>query len=278
MSAEIRIFPPVFLLVFPGPHQDRGGVGNLLAAAMDDGFADQFGNQEPLRLVGEFVFGEEGGPFLELVEHRLQQDLDALAGPGRDGHHRLEVEPVSEPGHQRQQLGLRDLVDFVEGQDYGLAGLTQQVGDGAVVGAVALRGVDHPDHHVGLADSRMGDAHHSRMHGVKRLDESGGIDERDLAVRSVDVAEDPVARGLRLVRRDRDLLAHQPVQQGGLARRGPSHDRDEARLEPGRRLRWRLGRFGPGDRRVAHDSTSMGEGTNCTRPTRFGVASRISMA
>jgi hypothetical protein len=154
------------------------------------------------------------------------------------------------------------LSTLFEGEDHRLARLTEKIGDGTVVGAVALGGVDHPDHHVGFADGGVGHAHHAGVHGEEGLDQPGGVDKGELAVRAVDVAEDPVARGLRLVGGDGDLLADQPVQQGGLARGRTSHDGDEAGLEAGRGGRGggrhdsSVGLLGHGVFFLTHDPTS----------------------
>ena len=180
---------------------------------MDDRFADQFRDEEALGLVGELIDREQGGSLAQFVDHGFEQHFDALAVACGDRDHRLELDAIAEPRHERKELRFRDFVDLVEGEDDGLARLPQKVGDGTIVRAIPLGAVDHPDHRVGLADRRMRDAHHPCVHRVKRFDEARRVDEGDLSVRAIDVAEDAVARGLRLVGGDRDLLAHEAIQK-----------------------------------------------------------------
>jgi hypothetical protein len=62
---------------------------------------------------------------------------------------------------------------------------------------------------------------------------TGGVNEHDLrlgaafACRQVDDSLDAVARGLRLVGHDRQLLAGKGIQQRGLARVGPAENGGE---------------------------------------------------
>ena len=63
-----------------------------------------------------------------------------------------------------------------------------------------------------------------------------------------DHGQDAVARGLRLVGDDRDLLAHQPVHERGLAHVGPADHGHEAAAEApgaGAAHALRLGRLAP---------------------------------
>src|SRR5690606_569364 len=54
------------------------------------------------------------------------------------------------------------------------------------------------------------------------------VDEGHLRVRAVHDPQDLVARGLRLVADDRELLAGQPIEEGALAHVGASDERGES--------------------------------------------------
>ena len=71
----------------------------------------------------------------------------------------------------------------------------------------------------------------------------GRVEEDHLPARIVPHAEDPVARRLRLVRDDGELLADEAVEQRRFAGVGPADERDEAGTSStarSRRLRARL--------------------------------------
>ena len=74
------------------------------------------------------------------------------------------------------------------------------------------------------------DVHHPHVHAVRRLVHAGRVDEHDLAVRVVLHADDPRARGLRLVGHDRELVPDDAVQQRGLAGVRAAEEGNEAGL------------------------------------------------
>src|SRR5581483_1657883 len=63
------------------------------------------------------------------------------------------------------------------------------------------------------------------------LVDAGGVDEHDLATRSVPDAPDLVAGRLGPVGDDRDLRTDQLVEEGRLPHVGPAHQRGDARCE-----------------------------------------------
>src|SRR5260370_29428228 len=63
--------------------------------------------------------------------------------------------------------------------------------------------------------------------------EPGCVDEDHLGAREVPDPRDPIARGLRPWRYDRQLLAHEPVEERRLARIRPTDQRDESCSEGG---------------------------------------------
>src|SRR5207244_2585272 len=116
--------------------------------------------------------------------------------------------------------------------------------DVSVARPVLLGHVHQPERKVHLAQAAHGGLHHALVHAVGRLVDAGRVEEDDLAVGPVQDGQDAVAGRLRLVGDDRDLVAHQPVDERGLAHVGPADDGDEARVEGGRG--GGLGRHGVG--------------------------------
>ena len=70
---------------------------------------------------------------------------------------------------------------------------------------------------------------HAPIHPVHRLVDAGSVDEHNLPARRVSDTENPMARRLRLIRDDRELLSGEPIEQRGLAGVGPAHDGQRAR-------------------------------------------------
>src|SRR5439155_26984348 len=69
---------------------------------------------------------------------------------------------------------------------------------------------------------------HTLGEGVPWALHAGQIDEHDLAVAPAANAADRATRGLRAIRDDRDLIAHDEVDERGLADVRPPGERDEA--------------------------------------------------
>ena len=104
-------------------------------------------------------------------------------------------------------------------------------------GPRSVRGVDD-EQHASAEDEGVGRVpHHGGVHPVLGPVDPGRVDERDLGARPPRHAQDALAGGLGLVGDDRDLLAHERVDERGLAGVGPADDGDLADLHTPAALR-----------------------------------------
>ena len=87
-----------------------------------------------------------------------------------------------------------------------------------------------------IASTRRVD--HPHVQAMQRPVDARRVDEHELRRPAGLDAEDAPARGLRLVRHDRDLAADQRVEQRGLAGVGPADERDVAGLHEARGRCW----------------------------------------
>ena len=156
---------------------------------------------------------------------RARRSVDAVAGARRrssDGVGVLE-------GELGAGVGVEG-VALVEDRDDRPA--RRGVESGGVLerarGAVAR--VGEVDDDVGVEDGADGGAAHGVLERVLGIEEAGRVDEDHLGVAVGEEAEDAGARGLGLGADDGELLADEPVEEGGLAGVGGSGDGDEARV------------------------------------------------
>ena len=84
----------------------------------------------------------------------------------------------------------------------------------------------HQHDRVNVRDALPRDLDHIVSQTVARLVEAGRVEQDELDIVPVHHAVDPVARGLRLVGDDGDLLAHKRVRQARLAHVRPPADGD----------------------------------------------------
>src|SRR5438093_1150263 len=91
----------------------------------------------------------------------------------------------------------------------------------------ALRGVHDEANEVDLLDRAARDLLHEGTEPAGGRVEPGRVDEDDLRTREVLDAGDPVARRLWARRDDRELLAHEAIQEGRLARVRAADERNE---------------------------------------------------
>ena len=214
-------------------HGDR--VRQLVAHALEGGLADEVGGQRLLGCVGEVAVGVERRPLGQQPDEQVGQQLDLVAGHRGD---RARSRPTrcrsrrpapamssrcwpSCSGVARSVLVATAMLDRAPH-------LGQLVDDEAVAGPDLLVGREaHRDH----VDLRPRGAHQVveplAQQGAGPV-QAGGVDEDQLRVGAVHDAAHHVAGGLRLGRRDDDLLAHQRVGQRRLARVGAADERREA--------------------------------------------------
>ena len=85
--------------------------------------------------------------------------------------------------------------------------------------------IDHEQDRIRIGNADLGlNPHPARQSAGVFIFPPGGIDDGEAHPCKLHVAESPVARDARLVVDQRELLAHQPVEQGGFAHVGAPDD------------------------------------------------------
>ena len=96
--------------------------------------------------------------------------------------------------------------------------LAQVAGDFLVERGQPGARIDHEDRRVRACEAGLGLlAHPARQAEFVLVLPPGGIDHGEMQTRDIGIAHPPVARHSRLIIDQRELLAHQPVEQRGLA-------------------------------------------------------------
>ena len=221
---------------------DGDGVGQFGLEADIDLAADDVGDEERARIVGEHIGREKrlvggGHLFADGVEEFGQ------AGAGGGGN----LEPAD---GRRGEGGIARAVfledfgpdGFVGGPAAAEIGLVEEGEDGRGVGGeflhpaavLVLRGdgaVEQEQDDVGAGDEAARGAVEHRAEGMRGLADAGGVEEDDLEVGFVVDAADGAARGLGDGRDDGDLFAEEGVEERGLAGVGAADDGGDAGAE-----------------------------------------------
>ena len=208
--------------------QYGGGVGQLVAGETEQLLAHGFAGQEFFAAVGEFVLRVFPGLLRQifLADGEQPQHVPGVLGRHRDEFgKRMSLLHLLQPGGNGGAA--LHLVEFVGHQQCRHTGLEQRQNLG--IGRRELAGLHHEQHQIDIADSAQHGlvqrfVQRPRVHGL----EAGGIHKDELRRAHRANAGDAVPRGLRLARGDADLLAHQSVEQGGLADVWPADDGDRA--------------------------------------------------
>ena len=208
---------------------DLDGVRHLLERAPQDLLADELGEHDRLRLVGDVVGLEHelalGQQAAEVLDERV--DARALARGDRE-----DVVGDLELGRRlehRDDVGVVDAVDLVDRDDDRHLGSLERAGDEPVAGADALLGVEQEQRGVGVAHLALDARLHALGQRVARALDARQVDEHELRVAAHGDAADRAARRLRLVGDDRDLLPDDRVDERRLADVRASGERDEPR-------------------------------------------------
>jgi hypothetical protein len=142
---------------------------------------------------------------------------------GGDRDRIAEAEAIGLAGIDLALLGLALIGDQ---QDRRLA-LAQAPGEMLVERRHAGAAVDHQQRDVGFLDRGLGLLAHPGFQAVvERVLEPGGVDHREIEIAEMRLADPAVAGDAGLIVDDRQLLADQAVEQGGLAHIGASDDGD----------------------------------------------------
>ena len=116
---------------------------------------------------------------------------------------------------ERQQLGLLlHQVDLVQHQEHRRFGPARDVDGVPVLLAEGPRRVGHEQQQVALFQRFAHRVHQPLVQRRIGLVDARRIEKDDLRLGRGDDALDRSARGLRLIRHDRDLLAHQGIEKG----------------------------------------------------------------
>ena len=120
--------------------------------------------------------------------------------------------------HERQQLVLLQEIDLVQEHEalrvrvlFFLVG--DQFDDVLIALPEFLRGVDDERDDVRFRERGSDVIHHPHVEAMQRLVHARRVQKRDLPPRVVEHADDAIARGLRLVRHDRDLVPQHAIEQ-----------------------------------------------------------------
>src|SRR5487761_2116954 len=165
--------------------------------------------------------------------HEIRHEcLDTLPGTSRDREELrvIEAELVLCVLQLFEDRLLVDRVELVHDDD---GVLRQACRDEAIAWTDRGRRLDDQDVDVDVGDRRGGGLIQPSAELGARAVHAGRIDEDDLEVLTVQHAANRGPRGVRIPRRDGDLLAENLIQQRGLADVRPTDDRDEPRANLG---------------------------------------------
>ena len=204
-----------FFLVFVD--HDGRGVGQFVAGQAEQLFADDLARQEAVAAVGQRIGIVQPGLLRQIGFDDAEQAVDIVRLAGRQRHELgkgMALLHALQPGRDvgAAVYGV-ELVGDQEDRPIG-RGERQHLG---IVQAEAS-GLDHEQQHVDIADHAV----HGAVQGAVQRRvvaglEAGRVDEDELRRAARADAGDAVARRLRLVRGDADLLADECIEQGRLA-------------------------------------------------------------
>ena len=147
---------------------------------------------------------------------------------GRHRHDRAPRQRLGIGGDDGQQLRLFHCVDLVDDEHGRGVGRADALDERVLLLADGGNGLDDEHHAVDVRHALAHDLHHIVAQAVARLVKARRVHQDQLRVTAVDDGADAVARRLRLVRDDGDLLAHEGVGKRGLADVRPSADGDHS--------------------------------------------------
>ena len=130
---------------------------------------------------------------------------------------------------RRQQFDLaRERIDLVHDEERALDLLAEHLDQGAVLTPKAAR-FDDEQRNVAVLERLVDLARHEPVQRAFRAARvAGRVDEHGLVRAAIQYTEHALARGVRFVGDDAELLADEGVQQGRLADVRPADDRDHA--------------------------------------------------
>ena len=200
----------------------RHRVGHLLAGVQQHLFPHQLGHQQLLRLVAHHLRRVEVGPGRQ---GRRQGLHECRTAGSREGAAAMQGPFL---GHELAVGGLDVVgvgahpVALVQGHLHRGAGLAQDLHDPGIAPARRLAAVDQQQHLIHLTDGTPGALHQPLAQQVMGLVDARRVEQHQLGGGGGEDGPQAVAGGLGHRRCDRHLLAHQVVQQRGLAHVRPT--------------------------------------------------------
>ncbi len=197
---------------------DGGAVRDLSVEVPQQLFADNLRDDLPLRLIGGDVLREEERALLRKSGALVQKLLHTVLVSRRNRHDSGKVKLRGIGGDDRKKLLLVlhgvDLVDDEDRRRTTGADLRQKC---FLLRADVCDRLDDQKHEIDVRDGLLHDADHIVAQLGARLMEARRVDENELRVPFRHDAADAVARGLRFIRDDGDLLPDEAVDQRGFA-------------------------------------------------------------
>ena len=203
----------------------RYAVWHFLIQIEQQLFPDDLSDQLALGLVGHHAVGKQLRRFKAHFLQFFHQDVQAIAGPGADRDHSLELMGLSIGGDHGQQGLLFHRIDLVDDQHCGQVVFLDLVQQHLLRNTDACHRLHQQQCSVHVRHSIGDDLHHIIAQPGLWLVQAGGIQKDHLAIVPVKNAGDPGAGSLGLIRNDGHLAAAQGVGQGGLSHVRTAHHR-----------------------------------------------------
>ena len=181
-------------------------------------FAHDLTHDLTVGLVGGHAVREELGTFDGVLLEFVQQLVQPVARARGDGENAVEIIRLAVSGNNGEQVVLFcNGVDLVDAQNGGQARLPDLL-DQLLLGDADVRHrLDEQSDEVHVRDGIARDLHHVVAQTAARLVKARGVEQDELRIALGHDAVDAVARGLRLIGDNGDLLADERVGQAGLA-------------------------------------------------------------
>src|SRR5213593_2295771 len=115
--------------------------------------------------------------------------------------------------HNREKAGFGKAIDLVDQQNHLAMRAFKNFEDKTFASAKGYRAIQQMKHEVNVVQTVQRCAHHALVHPVAGFVNSGRVDKDDLTACLRDDSEYAVARRLRFLRDDGDLLPDQSIEE-----------------------------------------------------------------
>ena len=203
---------------------------HLVARELQDFFAHELGDDEPLGLVRDHVLRVVLRSLRQVLLDLLHEVREVHLLLRRDGHDPGKRIFRRVPRDNRQHILLLDEVQLVHDEDDRARRALQALEDVVLARPHLLRRIDDEQDGVHLFQRALRRLHHVLAELVARLVDARRVEEHDLRIRLRENAEDAVARRLRLVAHDGDFLPDERVDERGFPHIRPPDDRHKTRF------------------------------------------------